>query len=163
MGENNERRFGVLVACFAATLYLALVVATFGLVGLFTDREVLAGPPHGPLLEPTMVAAAALAVFIECVFMSRIRAGATLGVSLVRSIAVGFVAYLVYLVTGGIVVGVSAGGVMSGVVFIGEIALTPFAAAIGIIATVTTILFAAAIAYRARNDYRPRWPWERDI
>jgi len=159
---NNDRRVGVLVACFAATLYLALLVAAFGIISLVTDAEVIVGPSRGLFLGPAMVAATVVAVLLEFVVSARFRPAVTSRVSVVRAISIGLVAYLSYLVAGGVLVAVGTGTVAAAV-FVGQIALTPFAAAVAILATLTTIVSEVAIAYRSRNRDRPRWPWERDI
>ncbi len=163
MGGTIDRRFRVLVASFSATLYLALLIAALGLIGLITNSEVIAGPSRGPLLGPAMVAAAVSAMLVGCVRASRTARAETRRISVTRAIVVGLVAYLSYVLVGGVAVAIGAGSAVAGVVFVSEIVVTPFSVSVGILATVATIMFEVAIDYRMRHDDRPRWPWERHI
>ena len=54
---RDERVYATVVAFFATGLYLALVVAAFGLVSLATDSDVVADPDVGPDGGPVLVVA----------------------------------------------------------------------------------------------------------
>ena len=60
---RDDRAYAAVVAVFATFLYLALVVAAFGLISLATDTEVISDPSAGPLVGPVMTGAAVLTLF----------------------------------------------------------------------------------------------------
>ena len=62
-----------LLPLLATVVYLAAVVAVWGVLSLLLDREVVDYPDAGPLLGPAMAAAAGLATWVALVRTRRSR------------------------------------------------------------------------------------------
>lgn len=137
----SYRRYASAVAVFATALYLALLVAVFGLIALATGREPVSG--DGPLLGP-IAAAAAVAVVLAVLLLAALRTPREhVRGSALRPLVAGIGAYLAYAVfTFG---------------FLGW-----YAVAAGLIALVVVLLFQLVIGARFDVRGRPRWPWEND-
>ncbi|WP_104474258.1 DUF6121 family protein [Microterricola pindariensis] len=174
---QEYRRYAFFLAFFALGLYVALVVASFGMLSLFLDIEVIAETDAGPLVGPVMVGAATIALLLV-LWAGVGRAGAamhTVPVSLVLLAAA--LCYLVYGFAGGLVYGLNSmnattpdtpaapGGAASepvtGFVFLGEQLTSPFAAAVALWAGVVALLYFVLLIWRANGGQRPRWPWEK--
>jgi len=159
---QNFRRYAAVVAVFATVMYGALVIAAFGFISLYTDRDVIDDPSVGPVVGPVMTGVAVLVVFATLL-------GIALGVpeerqriSLGVAFLVGFAAYFFFGVTGGILVGAGRGDPFGFVAFLGRQLISPFAGAAGVLGFVIAILFMLVLASKVGNKGRPRWPWEKD-
>lgn len=174
---QEYRRYAFFLAFFALALYVALVVASFGMLSLFLNIEVIPETDAGPLVGPVMVGAATISLLLV-LWAGVGRAGAamhTVPVSLVLLAAA--LSYLVYGITGGIVYGLNSmnvgnpnapsvqGGTASepvtGFVFLGEQLTSPFAGAVAFWAGVIALLYFVLLIWRAHGGQRPRWPWEK--
>ena len=158
---QNFPRYAATVAVFATVLYAALVIAAFGLISLYTDRDVIDDPTVGPVVGPVMTGVAVLIVFVTLL-------GIALGVreenqriSLGVAFLVGFGAYFFFAVAGAILVGAGTGDPFGFISFLARQLLSPFGAAAGVLAFIIAILFMWVLASRVGNKGRPRWPWEK--
>ncbi|NUU06989.1 hypothetical protein [Leifsonia sp. C5G2] len=160
---RDDRTYATVIAFFAAGLYLALIVAAFGLVSLATDTEVVADPAMGPLVGPVMVGAATLMLLVFLIVLGtrvpadrqRVSPGVALGV--------GVACYAVYAAAGAVAGSLAdPGGPLRYVLFaFAQLGGWPAITA-GIAAFVVTLLFQLVLVGRFRQRGRPRWPWERD-
>ncbi len=174
---QEYRRYAFFLAVFALGLYVALVVASLGMLSLFLNIEVIAQTNAGPLVGPIMVGAATLALLLV-LWAGVGRAGAamhTVPVSLVVLAAA--LSYLVYGFSGAIVYGLNsmnaatpdapavtadaASEPVTGFVFLGEQLTSPFAVAVAIWAALVALLYFVLLIWRANGGQRPRWPWEK--
>lgn len=174
---EEYRRYAFFLACFALGLYVALVVASFGMLSLFLNIEVIPETDAGPLVGPIMVGAATVALLLV-LWAGVGRAGGamhTVPVSLVVLAAA--LSYLVYGFTGAIVYGLNsmsagtstppaaqgsaASEPVSGFVFLGEQLTSPFAFAVAFWAGAVALTYFVLLIWRANGGQRPRWPWEK--
>lgn len=174
---QEYRRYAFFLAFFALALYVALVVASFGMLSLFLDIEVIAEADAGPLVGPVMVGAATISLLLV-LWAGVGRAGAamhTVPVSLVLLSAA--LSYLAYGFAGAIVYGLNSmdsgspgapagqdgatSESVTGFVFLGEQLTSPFAAAVAFWAGVVALLYFVLLIWRANGGQRPRWPWEK--
>jgi hypothetical protein len=174
LDETEYRRYASTLAFFALGLYVALVVASFGMLSLFLDQEVVAQTDAGPLVGPIMVGAATLALLLV-MWAGVGRAGhamRTVPVSMVV-LAAGL-SYLFYGFAGGLVYGLNAGNTVvpdgtdgvptepiSALLFLAEQLTSPFAAAVALWAGIVALLYFLLLMWRAHGGQRPRWPWEK--
>lgn len=161
--SHDDRAYVSVVALFAAVLYLALIVAVFGLIALGANIDVIADPRIGPLVGPVMVGACVITLLILLVWTAVQEPPRRHPVSPVVAVGVGLACFLVYIVAG--VVSGAVGDprdallyVLFGLEQIGSV----FSLSIGVLACVVTLLFQAVLAGRFRDRGRPRWPWEKD-
>lgn len=160
---RDERAYATIVAFFAAGLYLALLVAAFGLISLATDTDVVSDPAAGPLVGPVMVGAATIVLLVFLIALGtrvpgdrqRIAPGAALGV--------GVACYVVFAVAGGIagVVGDPRDPLHYVLFALAQLGGWPAITA-AIAAFVVTVLYQLVLVGRFSQRGRPRWPWERD-
>ena len=158
---REERAYAAIVAAFAAFLYLAIVVAAFGLISLATNTEVIADPSVGPIVGPVMTGAATLTVFAFLLSLGlrvpadkqRVMPGVALGV--------GFGAYFVFAAAGGIA-GAAGDPSQPFHYFLFTFAQLGswYAITAGIAAFLVTLLYQLVLVGRFRQRGRPRWPWE---
>ena len=177
LDETEYRRYASTLAFFALGLYVALVVASFGMLSLFLDQEVVAQADAGPLVGPIMVGAATLALLLV-MWAGVGRAGHamhTVPVSMVL-LAAGL-SYLFYGFGGAIVYGLNAGNTVipgendgvggvpaepiSALLFLAEQLTSPFAGAVAFWAAIVALLYFVLLIWRAHGGQRPRWPWEK--
>lgn len=173
LAYEEYRRYAFVLAIFALGLYLALVVASFGMLSLFLNREVVSQSDAGPLVGPAMVGAAiGVLLIVMWAAVARLRAPMhTVPVSYV--VLASALSYLAYGLVGGIVYGLgerSAGiegssGVasepVSGLIFLSQQLTSPFAAAVAAWSAVVALLYFVLLIWRANGGQRPRWPWEK--
>ena len=160
---RDERTYAVVVAFFATGLYLALLVAAFGLIALATDSDPIDDPAAGPLLGPIMVIAASLMLLVFLIVLGvrvpadrqRVSPGVAFGV--------GVACYAVYITAGG-VAGAFAhpGDPFHYFLFAFSQLLRWPAITVGLAAFLVTLLYQLVLVGRFRQRGRPRWPWERD-
>ena len=160
---REEKRYATIVAFFAGGLYLALVIAVFGMVSLGTDTEVVTDPTAGPLVGPVMIGAAVVVLLVALILIGirvpadrqRIAPGIAL--------AVGAGCWLAYVVAAAIaeLAGDPADAVHA-ILFAASQLWSWYALAAGVTAFVVVLLYQLVLVGRFRQRGRPRWPWEGD-
>ncbi|QTX05508.1 DUF6121 family protein [Agromyces archimandritae] len=157
---NAYSRYAVIVAVFATGLYLALVIAVFGIVTLLTDLEPVGDPDAGVLAGPVMIGAATVAVAAVLLSVGLGRPPERQRVSLLWSFVAAVAAYLAYVVAGFIVLG-SGPAAEDGVlpVLVG-VAAGPHVFAAAVAAFAVGLAYTAVLGARTGGAERPRWPWE---
>jgi len=154
------RKYAATVAVFASGLYLALLIAVFGVVALLADIQVIADPHAGELAGPIATAAATLLV-IGCLLLIALRVPeARQRVAPLTALAIGVGAYLAWALFAGVVFLLGRSDPVGALIFFGGILLGPFAISAGIIAFVIALLYMLVLASRVADRGRPRWPWE---
>ena len=160
---RDDRTYAAAVAVFAAFLYLAIVIAAFGLLSLATDTEVIADPKAGPLVGPIMTGSATVLVLLCLIAIGTRVSADNQRIAPGIAIAVGVGAYFLYAAAGGI-----AGGVgdpsepLHYVLFAFAQLGSWYAISAGLAAFLVTLLYQLVLVGRFRQRGRPRWPWEHD-
>lgn len=159
---REERAYATVVACFAAGLYLALLVAAFGLISLGTNTEVISDPSAGPLVGPVMTGAA-VAVLLVLLILSGTRVpGDQQRIAPLAALGDGVACSLAFCLAGGVAGALATGDLLHFVLFaIGQLG-SAYAITVGAAAVVVTLLYQLVLVGRFRQRGRPRWPWERD-
>ena len=158
-GSPGFRRYAATVAVFATALFVALVIAVFGVISLLENRPVIAHA--GELVGPVAVTAATLLV-CGCLLLRALRIPESRQrIAPLTALAVGVAAYFAYALFGA---GADLMGVdpVDALTFLGVQLLSPFALAVGVIAFVITVLYMLVLASRLEQRGRPLWPWEKD-
>jgi len=156
------RKYAATVAVFASGLYLALVIAVFGMISLLADIEVIADPRAGALTGPVATAAATLVV-IGCLLLIALRIPESRQrISALAALGIGVGAYLAWALFAAIAFLFTSGDPVGALIFFGTLLTGPFAVASGIIAFVVALLYMLVLASRVADKGRPRWPWEND-
>jgi hypothetical protein len=160
---RDDRAYAAVVAVFAAFLYLAIVIAAFGLISLATNTDVIDDPDAGPLVGPSMIGSATVLVLVFLISMGIREQADKQRISPLAALTVGVAAYFVYAAAGGI-----AGGAgdpsqpFHYVLFaLGQLG-SLYAIVAGVAAFVVTLLYQLVLVGRFRDRGRPRWPWESD-
>jgi len=155
---SDARRYEAAVAVFAVVLFIALCIATSGVISLFAEQDVLAQRDASILLVPAMFVVAAAALYLGLVSAAG-RTGAAL---LLSALGIGVGCYLFFLVSGATLYSVGSGEPFRGILFVGANAGRPFSIALAVIAAVVAIAYLLLVSARTRRlDGRPpRWPWE---
>lgn len=160
---RDERAYATVVACFAAGLYLALLVAAFGLISLATDTDVIADPAAGPLVGPVMTGAAVLVLLVALIVRGRATPPEQQRVSPGTALGIGLACYLAYVIAGGIAgVATDPSQPLGSVLFAAGQFGSVYAIVAGVLAFVVALLFQLVLVGRFRQRGRPRWPWEQD-
>lgn len=156
------RRYAATVAVFATGLFLALVIAVFGVISLLADVEVIADPRAGQLAGPVATAAATLLV-LGCLLLIALRVPESRQrVAPLASLGIGVGVYLAWSLFAGIAFLFGRGDPVGALIFFGGLLMGPFAIAVGVIAFVIALLFTLVLASRVGDKGRPRWPWENE-
>jgi amino acid transporter len=160
---RDERTYAVVVAFFATGLYLALVVAAFGLVSLATDSDPIDDPAAGPLLGPIMVVASAVMLLVFLIVLGTRVPGDRQRLSPGVALGVGVACYAVYIAAGGVAGSFAhPGDPLHYFLFaLAQLVRWP-AITVGLAAFAVTLLYQLVLVGRFRQRGRPRWPWERD-
>ncbi|MCB1273094.1 MAG: hypothetical protein KDB25_01670 [Leucobacter sp.] len=156
-GGPGERRRGVtrgyVVGLLVATVIVAvaLVVATWGLLGMAIDREPVSTPgvslPAAEVIVLFALVALAAGLWNQALVLLRGRRRPPWA----HIVVLGFGAYFVWCL-GGLIAGLS----------IEDTWLSPFALALGLIWALCSLLFWAVLARRVYTERGvPQWPWER--
>lgn len=160
---RDERAYAAVVACFAAGLYLALLVAAFGLLSLATNTEVISDPTVGPLVGPVMTGAAVVMLLVFLIVIGIRVPAERQRVSPAVAFGVGVACYAVFIGAGGVA---GAAGDPSDPFRYFLFAFAQlgswYSIIVGIAAAVVTLLYQLVLVGRFRQRGRPRWPWERD-
>lgn len=156
------RKYAATVAVFATGLFLALVIAVFGVVALLADIEVIGNPHAGELAGP-VATAAATAMVLGCLLAIALRVPEDRQrIAPLTALAIGVGAYLAWALFAAIAYFLGRGDPVGALIFFGGLVTGPFAPAAGIIAAVIALLFMLVLASRVADRGRPRWPWEED-
>jgi hypothetical protein len=158
---RDYQKYAAIVAVFAAVLYAALIVAAFGLISLVTNLDVISAPDAGPLLGPSMAAAAALVVFVLMLLLGLRTRPENQRIAVGDSLGTGFAAFASFVLVGAILFALNSGPPADGIAFAGSLILGPFAATVGILGFIVTLLYSMVLASRMPERGRPLWPWER--
>ena len=159
----EERGYAALVAVFAAGLYLALLVAAFGMISLVTNTEVIADPAVGTLVGPAMTGAAVLTLLAFLLVRGTRVPAERQRVAPVAALGIGVACYAAYAAVGGVAgaLGDPAQPLHSLLFAFTQLA-SVYAIVVGVAAFVVTLLYQLVLVGRFRQRGRPRWPWERD-
>lgn len=158
---SEFRRYAAVVAAFAGALYLALLVAGFGMLSLLLNRDVIDDPDAGPIAGPVM-AGVSVAIVFGCMLVIALRVPKDKQrVAPVTAFLVGLAAYFFFAVAGGVLLGAGRGDPLGFVLSLGTQLLSPFAFAAGALAFVVLLLYMIVIASQVGDRGRPRWPWEK--
>lgn len=155
--QSPERRRGVtrgyVVGLIGATglVALALVVASWGLIGMFSGRQPVSSPGLLPAAAEWIVLLAlivlALGLWLQALALLRGRRRPPWA----HTLAIAGCGYFVWCL-GGVLVGMS----------IDETWVSPFALALALIWAIGSLLFWLVLARRVYTERPvPRWPWER--
>ncbi|AAT89758.1 hypothetical protein ATY41_00070 [Leifsonia xyli subsp. xyli] len=158
---RDERAYATVVACFAAGLYLALLVAGFGLTSLAANTEVIADSRAGPLIGPAMTGAAVALLLILLILFGRRAPGKRQRVDPGFAFGVATACSLVFAAAGGVAgiagdPGQSFHYVLFAVAQLGSV----YTIVTGLLGFVVALLYQLVLVGRFRQRGRPRWPWE---
>jgi hypothetical protein len=157
---RDFRRYSAAIAVFATVLYAALVIAIFGMISLYTDRDVISDSTVGPVVGPVMTASSVLLVLFWLLWIALRVPENEQRIALGTALLLGVVGYLLFCAVGGFFVGLASGDPIAFIGFFGLQLTSPFAISVGILAFIVCILFMLVLASRVGNKGRPRWPWE---
>jgi signal transduction histidine kinase len=143
-----------IIAVFGVIAWIAAVVATFGLLSLILDVDVISQAQAGPLLGPVMVVAGAVVLGLLLVRVQTARQGP--GISFVGATAA---VYITMLFVGGIVYTAITADLLQLLFFPFGYSASPFIVAAAVLAGLTAIAV-LAVEGRGEKGGRPRWPWE---
>ena len=156
------RKYAATVAIFASGLFLALLIAAFGVISLLSGTEVIADRRAGELAGPVAAAAATLLV-IGCLLLIALRVPESRQrVAPLAAAGIGVGAYLAWALFAALAFLLGRGDPVGALIFFGGLLTGPFAICAGIIAFVVALLYTLVLASRVAERGRPRWPWERD-
>jgi hypothetical protein len=155
------RRYAATVAVFATGLYLALVIAVFGVISLLAGIEVVADPRAGLLTGPIAAAAATLLVLAGLLAIALRIPEEQQRVGILRALAIGAGAYLAYAFFGALAVLFGRADPLAALFFLGTTLIGPFAVAAGLIAFLIAVFYMLVLASRVAERGRPKWPWEK--
>lgn len=158
---QGYRQYATILAVFTATLYLALIVAAFGLISLATDTDVVTQADAGPLVGPGMAGAAVLLVFILLLVLGLNSPQEQQRVAVGFAVGAGLASVAVFVVAGAVLYAVGEGQSISALTFASSMLLGPYAAATGILAFLVVLVYSWILAARVGEHGRPLWPWER--
>jgi hypothetical protein len=159
---REDKNYATVVAFFAAFLYLAILVAAFGLISLYWDIEVIDVADAGPLVGPVMVGCATIAVLVSLVVRGRSVPADEQRIAPLTALLVGVIAYVVFVVSGGIAYAVGGGEPLGFLTFSFDMFASWFSVATGIAAALVAFLYQLVLVGRFQQKGRPRWPWEHD-
>ena len=157
---HEERRYAAVVAVFATILYLACVVAAFGLISLYTNRDVISEADAGPLIGPVMTAVATLALFGGLLWIGLRAPAEKQRLSPLAAIGVGVWCYLLFVFVGSVLYSFGSQVQSPFLTFWFGNAASPFAITTGIVAFVVVLAYQLVLIGRVRQRGRPLWPWE---
>ncbi|MDJ0325043.1 DUF6121 family protein [Cryobacterium sp. PH31-AA6] len=158
---RDYQKYAAVVAVFAAVLYGALVVAAFGMISLATDLDVISQTDAGPLVGPSMAAAAVVLVFVLMLTLGLRDRPNRQRVAVGYSLGTGVAAFAGFIVVGAILYPITSGRAFDALTFTETTLARPFAATTGVLAFTVTLLYSVILASRVGEHGRPLWPWER--
>ena len=159
---REDRNYATVVAFFAAFLYLAILVAAFGLISLYWNIEVIDVADAGPLVGPVMVGCATIAVLVSLIVRGRSVPADEQRIAPLTALLVGVIAYVVFVLSGGIAYAVGGSEPLGFLTFSFHMFASWFSLSTGIAAAVVAFVYQLVLVGRFQQKGRPRWPWERD-
>ena len=158
--ERRARRHAAQIALACGLLYLALIVAAFGLLSLATDTDVVSEDHISDLVGPTM--AAVSIVVVTLMLLVRGPRESDVGLDWGYSLLVGLAAMVAY--TGSAFVGGVIDLGVDGGIHVGWVtAFGGYDVLAGLLAFGVALLYSFVIARRYDERGRPRWTWEDDF
>lgn len=158
---RDYQKYAITVAVFAAVLYAALLVASFGLISLATNVEVISNPDVGTLVGPVMTGAAVVVVLVMMILLGVRTPPERQQIVVGYAVGTGFVAIAAFIVTGAVLHAGGEGVLFDLLSFPSEIVRGPFVWTAGILAFLITVVYSWLLAARFTERGRPLWPWER--
>jgi len=158
---RDYQKYATILAVFTAVLYLALVVAAFGLISLATNTDVITQPDAGPLVGPGMTGTAVLLVFILLLVLGVNTPPERQRIAVGFAVGTGLAAVAAFVAAGAVLYAVGEGQSISMLTFASSMLLGPYAAATGILAFIVVLVYSWILAARVGENGRPLWPWER--
>lgn len=158
---RDYQKYATIVAVFAAVLYAALLVASFGVISLVTNLEVISDPDAGSLVGLVMSGVAVLVVFLMMLLLGVRTPPERQHIVVGYAIGTGFAALAAFLLTGVLLYSRGEGVLANLLSFPGELLLAPFSWTVGILAFIITVVYSWLLAARFTERGRPLWPWER--
>lgn len=134
-----------------AVLYGAVLFATYGLISVFADQDVIVEQDAGPLVGPIMAFAAVCVVFLSVLSGLRPTPGGT-PIPVARAILTGLAVYVIGPVAGAIVYVFGQEQLLSGLHFFVRYLLSPFVLSATLIAVITLLML--PVIARARSGAR---------
>lgn len=159
---DEFRKYAAMMAMFAGGLYVALLVASFGVIALGFNIDVIADRSAGPLVGPVMAIVAVAVVFFSLLELGLRVPEAKQRIAFGRALLIGIGAYALYAISGGILVAIGDKDPLRFVFFTGEELLSPFSIVVGAWALIIALLYMLILAGRVRSHGTPKWPWEKD-
>ncbi|NEN04495.1 hypothetical protein G3T36_01285 [Diaminobutyricibacter tongyongensis] len=159
---REDRNYATVVAFFASFLYLAILVAAFGLISLYSNIEVIDVADAGPLVGPVMVGCATVAVLVSLVVRGRSVPADEQRIAPLAALLIGVIAYVVFVLSGGIAYAIGGDEPLGFLTFSFHMFASWFSLATGIAAAVVAFVYQLVLVGRFQQKGRPRWPWERD-
>jgi len=159
---REYRKYAITMAAFSVALYVAFIVAAFGILSLLLNRDVINEPDAGPLLGPIMVGTAVLAlvwVVLRAVLPSPER---LTQIPPLPIFIAGVAAYLGYCISGGVVYSLSTGELFRSVLFVGDEMTSPFSIAVAVSGWLIALLFFVVLLAKPAGSGAPEWPWEKN-
>lgn len=141
----------LLTAIMATILFVALLVAVYGVISLATGLDLISDPDISPLVGPVMAAFACVVVFVSVLQSLRPRGG-SLRLPWARSITTAIALYLLGPLLGALLVTIDQADFFAGLLFFVHVATGPFIPASAVIA-IPMVLFAPLLA---ASSNRPR-------
>lgn len=158
---NREfRNYAIGVAIFGLVTNVALIIASFGMLSLLANVDVIDAVGSGVLLGPSMITAAVFVTFALWVTIATRVPPKNIQVSIGASLGVGFASYFAYVIVGAVLYTFGTGELFSFAIFMADQMIGPFAIIAGLIALVLTLLYLAMLSRKARGPAPLRWPWE---
>lgn len=155
--RQRARRHAVVIALACGVLYLALLVACFGLASLATATDVVSEPHLSGLVGPSMAGVAVLVLTVMLVL--RAPRDEDDWVDWGYSLLTGVAAMVAYIVTA--FVGATLDkGLDEGVHFGSMTILGGYDVIVGLLGVLVALLYSLIIARRYDERGRPRWTWE---
>ncbi|TFB96795.1 hypothetical protein E3O42_16795 [Cryobacterium adonitolivorans] len=158
---RDYQKYAAILAVFATVLYAAVLVAAFGMISLATNLDVIADRSAGPLVGPTMSAAATVLVLLMLMLFGLRTPPDKQRVAVGFAVATGVTAYALFISTGAILVAAGNGEPLAGLLFSGSMLGSPFAISVGVLAFLVALTYSILLASRYGEHGRPLWPWER--
>ncbi len=157
---REDRRYATVVAVFAAALYLACLVAAFGLISLYGNIDVIDESDAGPLVGPIMCGVSTLVIFWILAASGRRLSADRQRISAGAAVLTGLGVYAVFIVSGAVVYAYGSDVALHFLTFAFHMAGSAFSIAAGVLAFAVTLAYQLVLVGRFRQRGRPEWPWE---
>jgi hypothetical protein len=148
------------VAFFAAGLFVACLVATFGMISLYTNLNVIAESDAGPFVGPIMCFLATLMLLgllvAHGVSLTADQQRIAPGSAILAAIAT----YAVFVLGGGVAYAAATGHPLGFLTFTFAMAGSLFSMSTAILAFLVALAYQLVLVGRFRQRGRPQWPWE---